>query len=119
VSRPRFLADHDLNEHIVEGVNRREPALEIVRAREVGVADRLDTDVLQYAAEHGLIVISHDVNTMTAAAYARLAAQRPVVGLFLVHQRDPVGPIIDDLILIWSATEAHEWQSQACFLPIP
>lgn len=27
MSRPRFLADHDLNEHIIDGVLRREPAL--------------------------------------------------------------------------------------------
>ena len=36
MSRPRFLADHDLNEHIVAGVLRREPTLEWVRVRDVG-----------------------------------------------------------------------------------
>ncbi|MGH8625815.1 MAG: hypothetical protein ACREYC_11270 [Gammaproteobacteria bacterium] len=28
MSRPKFLADHDLNEHIVIGVIRRAPAVE-------------------------------------------------------------------------------------------
>jgi hypothetical protein len=28
MSRPRFFADHDLNEHILDGVQRSEPALD-------------------------------------------------------------------------------------------
>ncbi len=34
MSRPLFLADHDLYEHIVVGVLRREPAIEFLRVRE-------------------------------------------------------------------------------------
>ena len=56
MSRPRFLADHDLNEHIIDGVQRREPALEFVRAREVGMSDRPDAELLAYAAQQDLIV---------------------------------------------------------------
>lgn len=45
MSRPRFLADHDLNEQIVTGVLRREPALECVRARDVGMSERSDAEM--------------------------------------------------------------------------
>jgi hypothetical protein len=34
MTAPRFLADHDLNEQIVTGVLRREPALEFIRSRD-------------------------------------------------------------------------------------
>lgn len=68
MSRPRFLADHDLNEHIVDGVLRREPTIEIVRLREVDLQDRPDSEVLQFAANQAFLVISHDVNTMSACA---------------------------------------------------
>ena len=50
MSRPRFLADHDLNEHIVNGAHRREPTLEIVRARDVGMHACPDAEVLEYAS---------------------------------------------------------------------
>jgi predicted nuclease of predicted toxin-antitoxin system len=60
MSRPRFLADHDLNEHIVSGVLRREPALEWVRARDIGMSERADAEVLAYAADHGFLVHCHD-----------------------------------------------------------
>lgn len=113
-----FLADHDLNDHIVHGVLRREPAIEFIRPRDVGMAERLDADILAYAANHLLIVVSHDVNTMRDAAYARIRAGIPVAGLLLVQQRDPEGAIIEDLLLIWSASAAEEWQNVVGFLPL-
>jgi hypothetical protein len=36
MSRPRFLADHDLNEYILTGLLRREPAVQCLRVREYG-----------------------------------------------------------------------------------
>jgi hypothetical protein len=118
MSRPQFLADHDLNEHLVRGVRRREPAIEFIRARDIGMHERSDAEVLAYAAEHQLIVVSHDVNTMPANAYTRIRARAPVAGLLMVKQSDPVGIVIDDLILIWSASEAEEWQNVVEFLPL-
>ena len=118
MSRPRFLADHDLNEHIIVGVCRRESAIEVVRVRELGMADSRDADILAYAAKEHLIVVSHDVNTMPATAYARLAEGKTIAGLLMVRQRDPVSVIIDSLLLIGSASEAEEWQNQICFLPL-
>ncbi len=53
MSRPRFLADNDVNDHLVDGVLRREPNIEFVRAREVGLAAKRDPEVLDYAARHG------------------------------------------------------------------
>lgn len=39
-------------------------------------------------------------------------------GLFVVQQDSPIGPIIENLILIWSATDADEWIGQIRYLPI-
>lgn len=118
MSRPRFLANHDLTEAIPRGVLRREPGVEFLRLRDVGLADRPDAYVLEYAASHGLLMVSHDLNTMTAHAAERLASGRSMPGVFLAHQSDPIGRIIDDLVLIWSASEAEEWAGQIVFLPL-
>ena len=118
MSRPRFLTDHDLNEQIVTGVLRREPALAYVRAHDVGMSERPDAEVLVYAADNGFIVVSHDVNTMPSAAYGRMSSGQKMSGLLMVKQSDPVGAIISCLIVIWSASEAEEWENQVCFLPL-
>jgi predicted nuclease of predicted toxin-antitoxin system len=117
MSRPRFLADQDFNEHVIQGVWRLEPAVQFLRVRDVGLDEKSDSDVLEYAAKENWIVISHDVNTMSAAANTRLAGRQPMTGLFLVHQLSSLGSLIDCLILVWAASEAEEWVDQVVFLP--
>ncbi|MSU78670.1 MAG: hypothetical protein EXS16_11325 [Gemmataceae bacterium] len=115
---PRFFADNDLNEHIITGVHRSEPAIEFVRARDVGMGAKEDAEVLAYAARHGFIVVSHDVNTMTNAAYDMVNRRETMNGLLMIQQTRPIGPVIDSLILIWSASVMEEWIGQVRFLPL-
>lgn len=117
MSRPRFLADHDLNEHIVVGVRRREPNIEFLHVRDLGMNDKPDAEILEYADRQGLIIISHDVNTMPAEGYTRLADGKTIAGLLMVQQTQPIAVIIENLLLIWSASETEEWKNQICFLP--
>ena len=117
MSQLRFLADHDLNEHIVVGVRRREPTIEFLHVRDLGMNDKPDAEILEYADQQGLIVVSHDVNTMPAEAYARLATGKTIAGLLLVQQTQPIAAIIENLLLIWLASETEEWKNQVCFLP--
>lgn len=42
MSRPKFLADHDLNEQIIMGVLRRAAGTEFQRVCELGFAERPD-----------------------------------------------------------------------------
>jgi hypothetical protein len=41
-----------------------------------------------------------------------------LAGRLLVRQTHPIAPLIDSLVLIWSASEAEEWQNQIRFLPL-
>ena len=118
MSRPRFLVNHDFNEHIARGVERLEPAVELLRVRDLSLAGASDAELLEYAAAHGLLVLSHDVNTMSAAASERLRNGLPLAGLVLAHQRIPVALVIADVFMIWAATEATEWENQIQFLPL-
>jgi len=105
MARPSFLCDHDLNEAIYDGVRRQEPVIEITKVRELGLQEASDPEVLEYAAQHGLIVVSHDANTMTAHAYDRITQGEKMPGLFVVQQKSPIGPVVNNLVLIWSATD--------------
>jgi Domain of unknown function (DUF5615) len=119
MNRPRFLADHDLNEHIVTGVLRQEPAIDFARVRELGMSMPPDDEILAHAASGGLLVVSHDVNTMPAAAFARLSAGESFAGLLMVPELSPIAPIIDNLVMIWAASELEEWKDKVVFLPLP
>jgi hypothetical protein len=47
MSQPRFLADHDLNEHIIDGMRRREPAIVCIRVRDIGMHERPDREWME------------------------------------------------------------------------
>jgi hypothetical protein len=118
MSRPQFLADHDLNDHIVVGVLRQEPTIEFPRVRDLGLSKWADEEILGYAERERLLVVSHDVNTMPAAAFSRLAVGRSFPGLFMVQQTLPIGAIIESLVLIWAVSELEDWKDQVVFLPL-
>lgn len=117
MSQPRFLADNDLNDSIVTGFLRREPAATFIRVRDVGLADASDDEVLACAAHMSICVVSHDVNTMPQAAARFCAEGRTLPGLFLIRQTTPVRVAIETLVLVWSGSLHEEWQNQVVFLP--
>ncbi|QYO62309.1 DUF5615 family PIN-like protein [Leptolyngbya sp. 7M] len=60
----RYQADADLNQMIVTGVLRREPAIDFQTAFAAGLEGVKDSEVLALAAQQGRILISHDRKTM-------------------------------------------------------
>ena len=118
MGRVRFLADHNLNEQIIDGALRREPTLELARVRDIGPSDMSDPDLLEWAAQRGFVIVSHDVNTMAGFAYERVEKGQQMAGLLLVSQFEPIGAVIESLLLISSASEDDEWQDTVAFLPL-
>lgn len=114
----RLAADENLDNRILNGLRRRVPALDIVRVQDVGLSGARDPAVLEWAAQEGRIVLSHDVSTITHYAYERLRVGRPVPGIFEVHARAPIGRVIDDLLLILEVSEPGDWEGQVRYLPL-
>lgn len=114
----RFLADENVDADIVRALRRRRPSLDIVRAQEVGLSAVDDPSILAWAAEHGRIVLSHDVNTVTRYAYERLKRGERMPGVIIVPQRAPIAQCIDDLMLIQECGVEAEYDGQIMFLPL-
>jgi len=114
----RFLADADLNKAIVSGVARREPAIDFLTAHAAGLRRREDLEVLALAAEQRRVLVSHDVGTMPAHFHAFRNAGNHSSGVFLVAQSLDIGTVIEELLLIWLASEASEWENRLEWLPL-
>lgn len=110
----QFLADENFNNQIVRGVLRRNLTLDIVRVQDVGLAGKDDPTVLEWAAQRGRVVLTHDVTTMTDFAYERVQAGLSMPGLFEVSRRVPVGLVIEELLLL----AACSLEGQVRFLPL-
>ena len=113
----RFQADADLNQIIVSAVLRRVPAIDFRTATAAGLAGLADPEVLARAAREGRILLTHDQTTMPRHFGEFVRAQRSP-GLLVVPQHLALRQVVDDLILIWTATETSEWIDRLAFLPI-
>jgi hypothetical protein len=113
-----FLADEDFDNHILDGLRDRISALDIVRVQDVGLSGALDPVILDWAADHERIVVTHDVSTMTADAYARVRQGLKMVGVCVVPQSLPLGLGIDDLKIALLCTFESDWEDQVRFLPL-
>jgi hypothetical protein len=118
MSRPRFLADNDFSDHIVDGLYRIEPSIDILTVREVGMQAIPDPEILEYAAREARIILTHDLNTMVGFAYERIKMRKPMAGLIAIPQR--IGPRIpiDQLLMVWLASEAEEMQNDVMYIPM-
>ena len=113
----RYQADADLNEDIVTGVCRRAPEIDFQTAHEVLLGGMSDTEVLTLAAREGRILVSHDRRTMPRH-FGEFIKSRQSPGLLIIPQHAELLPVIEDLILIWSASEAEEYVNSVRALPL-
>jgi hypothetical protein len=62
-------------------------------------------------------LISHDRKTMPAH-FARFLDDKSSPGLIIVPQDLDIGLAIEDLLIVWAASDAEEWRDKAGFLPL-
>ena len=115
--RIRFQADADFNHKIVLGLRRRTAALDCSSAHEAGLIGLPDPEVLAIAAAASRILLSHDFGTMPRH-FRDLVERTNSPGLILVLQFLDIGRAIDDLLLVWGACGAEEWQNRVGYLPL-
>jgi Domain of unknown function (DUF5615) len=112
-----FLADEDLHAGVVAGLRYREPAIDILDVKTVGLRGKTDPELLELAALQGRCLITHDRSTITRYFVERLSESKLTPGIFIVPQRRAMGDIIESLLLVWTASAPEEWLNQIIYLP--
>lgn len=96
----RLLADENFNGYIVRGLLRRRPDLALIRIQKVGMAAADDPAVLDWAAVHNRILLTHDRATMPDYAYQRVVAGQAMPGVFVVSDRLSLQQVIEEILLL-------------------
>jgi len=113
----RFQADADLNQIIVAASLRRAPEVDFRAAAVAGLGRLKDFEVLALAAREGRVLVTHDSKTMPRH-FAEFVASQTSPGVIVVPQHLAVSAVVDDLLLIWAATENTEWTNRISYLPL-
>lgn len=114
----RLAADENFDGRIARGLQRRLPDIDLVRVQDTPLAGADDDTVLDWAARENRLVLTHDVGTMTAAAWGRVRAGRPMPGLVEVDSDMPIGQAIDEIRMIVELARPEEHERQVLFLPL-
>ncbi len=112
--RVRFQADADLDGR---GLRRATPGVDIRTATDAGIEGLADSEVLRIAADFGRILVSQDRRTMPLH-FSRYVAIAQSPGVILLREAIPISIAIDELALIWNASEAEEWINRLVWIPL-
>ena len=114
----KILTDEDFSHRAIRGVILKLPDIDLVTVQQVGLRTASDRNVLHFAAETGRVLLSHDENTMIAAASDRLLNGLSMPGLLLAPQQTPIGRLITAIVLIAECSRDDEWNNRIEYLPI-
>jgi hypothetical protein len=114
----RLAADENFNNDIFRGLLRRMPALDIVRVQDAGLSGADDPAILEWAAQQGRILLTHDVSTITRYAYQRMQTGKSMPGIFEVRRDISAGSVIEDILLLAECSREGEWEGQIRYLPL-
>lgn len=113
----RFLADENLDVAIVQGLLGR-PPLDIMDVKTAGLRGTGDPALLDLAAQGDRVLITYDRHTMPRHVRDRVAAGGHTPGVFMLAQeQNAIGKIIEDLLLVWTASHSDECRNRIVYLP--
>jgi hypothetical protein len=92
-----FLADENFHGRIVRGLRRQQPALDIIRVQDIEKLQSADDPtLLEWAAQAGRILLTHDAATIIGYAYDRVRLGLPMPGVFEIsHPRRPISSLLN------------------------
>lgn len=114
----RLLSDENFNGDILRGLLFQKPDLNIRRIQDVGLEEADDPFILEWAAKHNRIVLTHDRATMPDFAYNRVLAGQPMPGIIVVNDRLSVRGAIEDILLMITCSEQKEWDNLVLYIPL-
>ena len=113
-----LAVDENFNNDIVRGDRRRAPTVDIARVQDVGLRPADDPTILEWAAQSGRVLLTHDVSTMTHYAYERVRERKPMPGVFETGRHVPIAVAIEEIILLAECSLQNEWEGQVRYLPL-
>ncbi len=113
-----FLADENFNGHVLNGLRRGRPDMDIVRVQDMELSGAGDPEVLERAADMGRVLLTHDAATVPDFAYERISAGKRMPGVLVLKWGLPVQEAIEAVLLIVDLAADHDIDSQVYYLPL-
>lgn len=113
-----LLSDENFNGDVVHGLRSGIASLDLQRVQDVGLSGAGDPDVLEWAAAHRRVILTHDRNTFPGFAFDRVAAGRPMPGVIVISDHIPIGQALDELVLMIHCYDPPDCDQRVLYVPL-
>ena len=117
----RFLGDEHIPPSLMHALRTREPAIDfsLVGKGSAPPKGTPDSQLLLIAEAAGQALVTMDKSTMIPHIVQHTAAGHQTGGVFILEQGFTTVKYVDDLFLVWVASEAEDWRNRVEYLPWP
>lgn len=114
-----YLLDEHVDHSIRDGLHRRWPELVVYAVGDPGAPRRgtLDPEVLMWCEATDFVLVTNNRSSMPAHLREHLAAGHHIPGILMLNAGMSIGETIDELAVIWGASDPHEYVDQLRYLP--
>ena len=116
----RYLLDENVDPLFRTELLRHEPTLVVWRIGDPGAppTGTLDPDILLWCEENSFILVTNNRKSMPGHLQDHLAEGRHIPGIFELNPKVGIAETLQELLLIWGASDADEYQDLLIYLPL-
>lgn len=116
----RFLLDENISRSVRNQLLFHEPIMEVICVGDENAPPygTPDPDILDWIEQTGYIIVSRNRRTMPRHLEEHLAHEKHIPGMLLLKKRVSMRELIEELLLIWYASEPEEYQDHIRYLPL-
>jgi hypothetical protein len=120
VTPPRFLLDEHVPHAIQSRLLRLDPEIDILAAGQLLAppTGTSDPDLLAWIEKTGYILVTANRRTIPEHVRAYYAAGHHIPGVLLLRRGASLGQVIEQLYLLWVASDAEEYVDRLLYLPM-
>lgn len=113
-----FLADENFKRDIIHALATQRPEWNVLTMQDLGFKGLPDPEVLEWAAQKGRILLTHDKRTMIGFAYQRVRPGQATPGVALVDDFLPAPRAAEELIILVEGSDPDACENQVRYIPL-
>ncbi|MCP4110246.1 MAG: hypothetical protein GY749_32785 [Desulfobacteraceae bacterium] len=118
--KPRFLLDEHMNKAIQRQLYRMAQDIDVLAVGDANAPPKgtSDAELLIWMEANGYILVTENRSTIPVHIAEHFSAGRHFPGVFWIRPNVSIGVIVEELYLIWLASEAEEYLDNALYIPL-
>jgi hypothetical protein len=118
--RIRFLLDENVSPRVKVALWRRHAAIDVLRVGDPQAPPlgTIDPDILRYLEQARRVLITGNRASMPGHVAVHLVGGGHHWGIFRLRRRTTFQQVVEELCLLWAASEDEEWIDQLAWIPL-